>query len=75
MQIQSHVHDGDKTIDNHLQNELLYRLGKLCVPKCEQLQLITEAHTTKVVGHFVGGKTMTNLKRYVYWPKMQEHVT
>jgi hypothetical protein len=34
-----------------------------------------EAHTFKVVGHFGVGKTVSNLQRYVYWPKMQEYVT
>jgi len=71
---QIHVHDGDITIDYHLQDGLLYRLDMLCVPKGEQLQLIGEAHTSMVVGHFGLRKTMANLHRYVYWPKMQEHV-
>lgn len=35
LQIQCHVHDGDNTIDYNLQNELLYRLDKLCVVKCD----------------------------------------
>ena len=36
--------DGDNTIDYHLQNELLYRLDKLCVPKCKQVQLFRGSH-------------------------------
>lgn len=61
LQSQSHVHDGDNTVDYHLQDGLLYRLDKLCVPKGEHLQLIREAHTSKVAGHFGVGKTMANL--------------
>jgi hypothetical protein len=53
---------------------LLYKLDKLCVPKGEILQLIKEAHTSKVAGHFGVGKIVSNLQRYVYWPRMQEDV-
>ncbi len=69
-----HLHNGDNMVDYHVLDESLYRLDKLCVPKGECLQLIREAHTSKVVGHFGVGKTMANLQRYVYWPKMQEQV-
>jgi len=65
------VHDGDNTIDYHLQDGLLYKLDKLCVPKGESLHLIREAHASKVAGNFSVGKTMANLQRYVYWPNMQ----
>jgi hypothetical protein len=50
-------------------------MGKLCVPKEERVQLIREAHTSKVFIHFSVGKTVANLQRYVYWPKMQEEVS
>ena len=36
--------------------------------------MIREAHTSKVLGNFGVGKTVANLQRYVYWPKMQEQV-
>ena len=72
LQSQSHVHDGDNTIDYHLQDGLLYRLDKICVPKGERVQLIKKACTSKVAGNFVVGKIVSNLQRYVYWPKMQE---
>ena len=68
------MHDGDRTVDYHLEDGFLYRLDKLCVPKGERLQLIREAHTSKVARHFGVGKTVANLQRYVYWPKMQEQV-
>ena len=29
------VHDSDNTVDYRLQDRLLYRMDKLCVPKCE----------------------------------------
>jgi len=68
------VHNGNNTVDYHLQDGLLYKLYKLCVPKGERLQLIREAHTSKLTRHFGVGKTMANLQRYVHWPKMQEQV-
>lgn len=68
------MHDDNIIIDYHLQDGLLYRLDKLCVPKGENLQLIREAHTSKVAGNFGVGKTVANLQRYVYWPKMKEQV-
>ena len=74
LQCQLHVHDGDNTVDYHLQDGLIYRLDKLCVNKGEHLQLIREAHTSKVAGKFGVGKIVANLQRYVYWSKMQEQV-
>ncbi|KAH9322556.1 hypothetical protein KI387_017195, partial [Taxus chinensis] len=38
--------------DYYLKDRLLYRWGKLYVPKEERLLLMREAHTSKVVGHF-----------------------
>jgi len=37
LQSQSHVHNDDNTIDDYLQDGLLYRLDKLCAPKGERL--------------------------------------
>jgi len=34
-QLQIHVNNGDNTVGYHLQDGLLYRLDKLCVPKGE----------------------------------------
>ena len=45
------------------------------VPKGECLALIREAHTSKVVGNFGVGKTVANVQRYVYCPKMQEQLS
>ena len=53
---------------------LLYKLDKLCVLEGERLQLIREAHTSKIAGHFGVGKIVANLQRYVYWLKLQDQV-
>ena len=49
-------------------------MDKICVLKGEQLQLIRESQTSKVARKFGVGKTIANLQRYVYWPKMQKKV-
>jgi hypothetical protein len=54
----------------HIQDGLLYKLGKLCIPRDKRVQLMREAHTSRVVGNFGMTKTVVNLQRYVYWPKM-----
>jgi hypothetical protein len=63
---QIQVEERDNEADYHLQNGLLYKLDKLYVPKGERLQLIIEAHTSKVAEHFGVGKRIANLQRYVY---------
>lgn len=55
----------------HLQDGLLY---KLCIPQVRRLQLMREAHTSKIARHFSVTKTVANLHRYVYQPKMQKQV-
>ena len=52
-------HDGKD--EYHLHNGFLYKLENICVPKGEILQLIKEAHTSKVVGHFGIGIIVSNL--------------
>jgi hypothetical protein len=74
LQGQIHIDEGDKKSNYHLQNGLLYKVDKLCVPKGERLQIIKEAYTSKVARHFGVGKTIANLQRYVYLPKMQVDV-
>jgi hypothetical protein len=56
-------------------DKLLYHLGKLCIPWGERFNIIREAHSSLIAGHFGVGKTMANLQRYCYWPKMNESVS
>jgi hypothetical protein len=62
-------------LDYHVHNNLLYHLGKLCIPQGERINIIREAHSSLIVGHFGVGKTVANLQRYCYWPKMNESVS
>eukprot|EP01018_Ginkgo_biloba_P007942 Gb_36846 [translate_table: standard] len=69
------LHQGERKPDFHLQEGLLYKDDKLCIPQGEcRVALMREAHTSKVAGHFGVGKTLLNLQRYVYWPRMQVDV-
>ena len=61
--------------DYYLQGNLLYHLGKLCVPISERVHVIREAHSSLVSGHFWVGKTSANLQRLLYWPRMKDIVT
>jgi hypothetical protein len=61
-------------LDYHVHNNLLYHLGKLCIPWGERINIIREAHSSLIAGHFGVGKTVANLQRYCYWPKMNESV-
>jgi len=58
-----------------MQNGLLYEIDKICVPKGKILYLIREALTSKVTGNFGVRKIIANLKRHLYWPRMQEDVS
>jgi hypothetical protein len=61
--------------DYHVHDKILYHLGKLCIPQGERVNIIRGAHSFLIVGHFGVGKTMANLQRYCYWPKMNESVS
>jgi hypothetical protein len=62
-------------LDYDVHNNLLYHLGKLCIPQGERINIIREAHSSLIAGHFGVGKTIANLQRYCYWPKMNESVS
>jgi hypothetical protein len=62
-------------LDYHVHDNLLYHLGKLCIPQGERINIIREAHSSLIAGHFGVGKTVANLQRYCYWPKMNESVS
>ena len=73
-QLQGHFHveEARNKVVYNLQDELLYKLKKLRVPKVEILLLIEEEDTSKVARKFEVGKMVANLQRYVYKPRMQD---
>jgi hypothetical protein len=66
LQGQINIQKGDDKFDYHFNNCLIYNLDKICVLNGEELQLIKENHTSKVVEPFGVGKTISNLQWYVY---------
>jgi hypothetical protein len=62
-------------LDYHVHDNILYHLGKLCIPQGERINIIREAHSSLISGHFGVGKTVANLQRYCYWPIMNESVS
>ena len=57
-----------------LQDQLLYRKGKLWVPgKCIQ-QVMESEHDTRVAGHMGQDKTIELIRRNFWWPKMNERI-
>jgi len=56
--------DRDNKDDCHNEDGLLYKLEKLCVLQGERVKLTMDVHTSKVIGHFGVGKTITTLQKY-----------
>ncbi|GJY15488.1 transposable element [Tanacetum coccineum] len=67
--------ESGKPTEYNWKGKLLYKGSVLCVPKMvERVHWMREAHTSKVAGHFGVTKTLQNLQRYVFWPRMHQDV-
>ena len=62
-------------MDYHVKDQLLYHLGKLCIPQTERVNTIREAHTSLISGHFGVSKTIAQLQRFCYWQRMHETIS
>ena len=63
-------------LDYYVKDQLLYHLGELCIePQTERVNIIREAHTSLISGHFGVSKIVAHLQRFCYWPKMHETVS
>ena len=62
-------------LDYYVHDKILYHLSKLCIPQGKRVNIIREAHSSLVAGHFSVGKTVANLQKYCYWPKMNGSVS
>jgi hypothetical protein len=47
-------------LDYHVHDNLLYHLGKICIPQGERINIIRESHSSLIAGHFGVGKTVAN---------------
>jgi len=62
-------------LDYHVKDQLLYHLEKLCIPQTKRVNIIRETHTSLISGHFCVSKTVAQLQRFCYWPRMHEIVS
>ena len=44
-------------LDYHVNDKILYHIGKLCIPHGERVNIIREAHSSLIAGHFGVVKT------------------
>ena len=58
-----------------MHDNMLYHLGKLCVPRGERVNVTREAQTSVIAGHFSVSKTMENIQRYFYSTCILESVS
>jgi hypothetical protein len=65
---------GNQQLDYHMHENLLYHLGNICIPRDERENVIKEAHTSLIYGHFWVGKIVAQLQRYCYCPQMNETI-
>jgi len=49
----------------HVHDKILYHLGKLCISQDERVNIIREAHTSLIAGHFVVGTTVAVMNKYI----------
>ena len=61
--------------DYHMHKNLLFHLGKLCIPQGERLSVMRETHSSLIAGHFGVSKIVVHLQRYFYWPHMVDSVS
>jgi hypothetical protein len=48
-------------LDYYVHDTILYQIGNLCIPQGKRVNIIREAHSSLIAGHFGVGKTVVNL--------------
>ncbi|KAA0063387.1 Transposon Ty3-I Gag-Pol polyprotein [Cucumis melo var. makuwa] len=67
--------EGKNVQDYIVFDGMLFRKGKLCIPKCSIRELVVkEAHGGGLMGHFGEFKTYSMLCEHFYWLKMRKDV-
>ena len=58
-----------------LQEGLLFKGGQLCIPKGSiRENIINEKHCGSLAWHFGVDKTLEQVRRFYFWPKLQTNV-
>jgi hypothetical protein len=67
--------DISQRIEYMIQDGLLFRGNRLCIPKCSMREnLLKEKHSGGLAGHFGHAKTFSKINESYYWPGMREDV-
>ena len=67
--------DREPWMEYTLQDGLLFKISKLCIPKCSMREnLIQEKHNGGMAGHFGSDKTFRQLGHFYFWPRMRSEV-
>lgn len=69
------LRDNSPWLDYNMQEGLLFKGGKSCIPKCSMREnLIQEKHSGGLAGYFGIEKTLDQLSHFYHWPRMRRHV-
>ena len=64
--------DREPWMEYALQDGLLFKNSKLCIPKCSMREnLIQVKHNGGMAGHFGSDKTFGQLGHFYFWPRMR----
>ena len=66
--------EGKEDSEIRLQDDLLYRKGKLWIPEGAIRSVLESEHDTKVAGHMGQDKTIEIIRRNFWWPRMNERI-
>eukprot|EP00253_Pinus_taeda_P024483 PITA_24483 len=62
-------------LDYNMQEGLIFRGGKLCILDSSMREnIVWEKHSGGLAGHFGIDKTLKQLERFYYWPRMRRDV-
>ena len=68
-------HNSSQWLDYMLQEGLLLKNSKLCIPKCSMREkLIQEKHNGGLSGHFGQDKTFAWVSTFYFWPGMKNYI-
>ena len=67
--------DKDPWMEYTLQESLLFKNNKLCIPKCYMREnLIEEKHNGVMASHIGSEKNFKKLGHFYFWPRMRSKV-
>ena len=73
---ESHAVNGEVVADTIYKDGMLYRKGKISLPRDEALKkmVVKNEHDTMVAGHMGMDRTLEMINRNFYWPRIAEDI-